>query len=415
VRKLANIRALGSASALLLILVVAGPATGQPRLTEGEVGPPVIIGPRTGYSFVPTAEARGPLLIVPTLSLTGEYNDNIFLDNNNREGDFIIGVTPGIRVVSESERHRLAAGYSLTGEKYLDHDEFDELIRRHDFFIEGAYRVTPQLTLGLRDAFVAGNNTNTVNLQGISTGRENTLSNVLSASVAWRLLPRTSLFLGGSWSFTYYPDSLTSLDTDTYTLGLTVTHDFTPRLSGTLGYEAALIKVETQPDITTHTPRVGLIYRFTETLTGSLSGGPSFSETDGRTDTTAAITAGLSQLFRIGSAAVTYDRRVGTTGGIGGITDSQTVTATVVVVGLARNLSLEFAPSYYWSEVLSGVGVDVNTLVLPLRAAYQFNSWISGLIGYNFYRQRGPSGGVTEVDQNRIFLGLQLGYPIRKD
>jgi hypothetical protein len=41
-----------------------------------------------------------------------------------------MGFTPGLRLVSESERHRLAAGYSLTGEKYLDHDEFDELLRR---------------------------------------------------------------------------------------------------------------------------------------------------------------------------------------------------------------------------------------------------------------------------------------------
>jgi hypothetical protein len=408
-------RGMVSATTLFLALTAAVPAAAQPRTIEGEIGPPVTIGPRTGYSFVPTAESRGPFMIIPTISLTAEYNDNIFLDNRVREGDFIMALTPGLRLVSESDRHRLATGYSLTGEKYLDHDEFDELIRRHDFFIEGAYRFTPQLTLSLSDVFVAGNNTNTVSLQGIATGRENSLSNVLSASLDWQFLPRTSLALSGSWALTYYPDSLTSLDTDTYSLGATVTHTFTPRFSGTFGYEASYVEVETQPETITHTPRVGFIYRITETMTGSVSGGPAFSDTDGTTDTTMAFTASLSQLFRLGSAGLTYDQRVGATGGLAGTSLNHTISGSLILVGLARNLSLEFAPTYYWSDVLQGTAVDVNTLTISLRAAYQFNPYISGLIGYNFYRQRGPDGGVTEVDQNRVFLGLQLGYPIRKD
>jgi len=49
---------------------------------------------------------RGPVVFYPTLTITGEYDDNVFLDNNRGESDFIIGITPGARLIVERETYR---------------------------------------------------------------------------------------------------------------------------------------------------------------------------------------------------------------------------------------------------------------------------------------------------------------------
>jgi NAD(P)H-quinone oxidoreductase subunit 5 len=60
---------------------------------------PVPAGGSLGAGFFPPIPVRGPIVFSPTLTITGEYNDNILLDNNRRESDFVIGVTPGARTV----------------------------------------------------------------------------------------------------------------------------------------------------------------------------------------------------------------------------------------------------------------------------------------------------------------------------
>jgi len=63
----------------------------------------------------------------------------------------------------------------------------------------------------------------------------------------------------------------------------------------------------------------------------------------------------------------------------------------------------------------------VRAFRLVLRANYQITPWMGLLTSYNFFHQRTDTtttaAGLTvnDVDQNRVFLGLQFGFPIKRD
>jgi len=85
-----------------------------------------------------------------------------------------------------------------------------------------------------------------------------------------------------------------------------------------------------------------------------------------------------------------------------------------------RGLLLVFSPAYGTSESVSTQQtgrVDVQTFTLSLSALYQIARYVSVFAGYTFLHQRtgGSSSLQEDVDQNRVRVGVQFGYPINFD
>ena len=369
-----------------------------------------------------TGARRGPITVTPSISVVGEYNDNIFQSNANKESDFILGFVPGITVAVESPIYRLLGSYSFTAEIYADHSELNDAFSRHNFLFDGSYRLTPTLTLTLTDALVVAKNSNTVATENVSTGRTRSLSNTVAAGVAYQLDPRTTLRGRAAWTALRYDDDL-ALDSDAYALEGFVDYAFTARLTGSAGYQFAYFDIQDQPGTTTHTPRVGVSYRITQTLTGAISGGPTIVvPEDGDTEVFPAITASLQQRFAWGSATLQYDHAIGTGGGLGGTTENQSLGAIVQLDRLMRGLTVQFAPRYARTTSTGGNGgndIEVDSFSLTLQARYEITRLMAVFAGYSYFRQRSDSNVATgagtitgnDVDQNRVFVGLQFGYP----
>ncbi len=81
--------------------------------------------------------------VLPSLSLKGEYNDNIFFSESNKEDDYIGILSPGLEIIERTERLDL----NLTGAahiiEYADNDELSGL----DYDAKGRfkYSLTPRL------------------------------------------------------------------------------------------------------------------------------------------------------------------------------------------------------------------------------------------------------------------------------
>jgi hypothetical protein len=67
----------------------------------------------------------GGFLLTPTAKAELRYDDNIFVDNSNREGDFITSGGAGARLKSNFVRHGLDFYGSIEGSHYLDNDSED--------------------------------------------------------------------------------------------------------------------------------------------------------------------------------------------------------------------------------------------------------------------------------------------------
>src|SRR5262245_40622032 len=65
---------------------------------------PTFIGPDL---FNPPAH-QGFITLTPTFTLSGEYNDNIFLTSQNRKSDEIIGFVPGLTLSLQRPGFRLS-------------------------------------------------------------------------------------------------------------------------------------------------------------------------------------------------------------------------------------------------------------------------------------------------------------------
>lgn len=375
-------------------------------------------GRTPGAGFFPDVPVRGPVVFYPTLTLGGEYNDNVFLTNERKQSDFIMSVTPAVRLVLESSIYRWSAGYSFTAEKYLDHSELDSAVQRQNFFVTGFYRVDPRLSLTLSEVFIEDKNTNLVGDESVAVGRRTSRSNSLTPGLNWQFAPRTALNASLSYTLQRFDDVAAS-DSDVYRVTVDVNHDFTARLTGIAGYEVRYIDVEGQPGLTTHTPRVGATYQFTPTLTGSLVAGPTVRVSREETGVSPFASASLTGLYAWGTVTGFASHYVGTAGGLGGTTENTAVGALVQVTTLMRDLVLEAAPGYFISKsVGGGSAIDVRSFTLDLRAAYRFTSWLAAVGGYRFFAQRSDSASTSlarDVDQNRLFVGIQFGYPKKFD
>lgn len=370
-------------------------------------------------SFFPDVPVRGPIVLYPTFSLTEEFNDNVFLDNSRKRSDWITGFTPAIRLVLESATYRWAAGYSFTAEKYANNTELDNAFQRQNLFVTGMHRIDPRLTLTLSEVFFVNNNSNLVSQESIAIGRTTSRSNTFNPGLTYQFTPTTGLRSSLTWTIQRYDDPAAN-GSDVYRLGNDVFHEFSSRLTGSVGYEFAYLDVDRQVGTSTHTPRVGGTYWFTPTISTNLLVGPTIRTSKEETAVSPYVNATVSSLFSWGSAGAYFNRYVGTSGGVGGASENTALGATVQVSSLVRDLVIEFGPRFNISQS-SGAGTgneSIRSFTLGIRAAYRITTWLSAMLGYQAFIQRTDTTAATlarDVDQNRVFFGLQAGVPFKFD
>jgi hypothetical protein len=396
---------------------------------------PVPIAPQFGTA-APTQDPqklqlplRAPLTLVPTITISEEYNDNILLDNRNKQWDLITGITPGLNFIWESRTHRLAAGYNFTTELYLREPERDNAFNTQNFTLDGLYRASEQLTLTLTNAFTMTQDTNLISTSGVSTGFSRSWGNVLTAGAAYKLDEFTTLTGGGSWAVQRFSRAELD-DSDVYRINVGVDRALTRHFHGLLGYEFGYFDISHEVNVTTHTPRIGARWDVTPTITLFALGGPTIeADQDGFSRITPTVTASYEQRVWFGAVGFGGERVVATAGGLGGVTDNSSIYGHVDVLTLMRGLSLSVVPRYSWIKSpralrsANNERIDIQSFTLPLQATYRLTAWMAAVARYQFYRQR---TGTTitdtrgdlfaaDADQNRIFVGLQFGYPITFD
>jgi len=366
---------------------------------------------------------RAPLTLLPSVTISEEYNDNILLNNRDKRWDFITGITPAINVILESRTYRLSAGYNFTAEFYARDQSQNSAFNHQNFLLDALWRVSERLTLTASDTFNATTDTNLVGPEGVSTGRNRSWGNNLAAGASYRFDERTSVHGGASYGLQRFESK--DLDaSDVYRADIGLDRTLTRQLTGTVAYQFGSFDIEGEPHVTTHTPRLGFSWQLSPTITVAASAGPSFEMRDNGADRiTPAVTASYTQRMWFGGISLAFDRQIGTAGGLGGPTDNTTAGGTIDVTTLMRGLTVSFGPRYSWVKSADNDRIDIATFTVPLQATYRITAWMAAVARYQFFRQRTDSevrdsaGNLiaADADQNRLFVGLQFGYPITFD
>jgi hypothetical protein len=123
---------------------------------------------------------RAPLTITPSLTLFGEYNDNINLDNDNKQWDILFGFAPQVSLEVASPTYSVLGDYLFTGEIFARDFNRSHAFDRHSLFLDGMYRVNPRLTLAGSEAFAFTTDTNIIPVDNVATGRTDAWANTLT-------------------------------------------------------------------------------------------------------------------------------------------------------------------------------------------------------------------------------------------
>jgi predicted porin len=227
----------------------------------------------------------------------------------------------------------------------------------------------------------------------------------------------TTLQFVGSW----YSQTFDELQSDvfansynTYTLQATASRSLTPTLRGLGNYQYLRSDVTGGDDAEYHLIQFGANYQFTQSLSGQILAGPQIV-TLGNTGTSLALQIGLSQrLSTWGAASLSYTRAQQPNGGLGGTSETNTITASLIVTDVGLQ-ALTVSVSPFYTNANSGNGeVDADSIGISVLATYPITRWMLAVLGYTYFRQRNSgTSELNEIDANRVTLGVQLFYPVR--
>ena len=176
-----------------------GPAT-EPAPIPPTAVPSIAAYPLELLGLLAPPAQRGPVTLTPSIVIGEEYNDNIFLDNRNRQWDFISSFGPAITLFVNRPSYQLNAGYSFNAVVYARNERLNNAFDSQNFIAGGLYRVSPALTLTATDTFAFNRNTNLVASQGVSTGRQESWTNTFTPGTTWQMTSRNTLSLTASYS-----------------------------------------------------------------------------------------------------------------------------------------------------------------------------------------------------------------------
>lgn len=182
-------------------------------------------------------------------------------------------------------------------------------------------------------------------------------------------------------------------------------------------------QVTVSDKLISHQPRLTISHNFTPLLTGSIQGGAAFSKQIGakETDENGATTTTLSEKWQstfVGGATITKSYRNGnislnvdqTIGGGGGLASQETRTQTLTG-RIQHNLSAKlngFASLGYAKNksTQDGNAFDTNTYRIQGGISYAFLTWLSGNASYSHINQKSKGLAVDDIKVNQVFLGL---------
>lgn len=135
--------------------VAQGPGKGGGGAGGGMTGHGSGAGLGSAGGGISSPSKRYRIRITPKISIKAEYDDNIFLLKNNKEGDFITTVSPGLLMSIDSGKTGLELEYTFGWVKYRDFSENDFI--RHNGRLKFWQRLTRRLTFNLSDSYLKSN------------------------------------------------------------------------------------------------------------------------------------------------------------------------------------------------------------------------------------------------------------------
>ncbi len=374
-------------------------------------------------SIFPLQTALGAeFRLVPSLSLKGEYNDNIFYSERDKVDDFITTITPGLELVNRTEKLDLNLLGRLNVLRYADTDELNNVDQ--DYLGRFRYSLHPKWTLSGGAGY----------LEDSRPDRDLEITGL----VVGRAIRKRQNYLGGlehifsektkaSLSYTYEKEDYDNpefADLKAHNAGLGLIHDLSKYLPNVaarmnLGYARYEYDFGT---IDYYYATIGMNWALSETWSFLLDGGGSFTHSElgpeGRElKEEGGGWVGMGSLTYRGEKTtgdLTFSHRRSPAYGSVGVTDR-----TSLSFGINRRFTYEFSGGLSAGYIInkadegefSRTSFDQQTLYVSPRLRYEFtrNVYLEGAYNFSYTNYKESD---QYVRRSIVMLRLYMQYPL---
>lgn len=395
---------------------------------------------------VPIADAQDRVRVTPSVTVSQEYESNVFYRDDRRESDLVTRIAPKLSVAQEGERGHARLWTGLSSRTYWDVSELDAIDRFLGWDVE--QRLSPRFTAFSDGRFAFYENLDRVVDEGVvlGSGRPDYRQIRAEAGLRYVLTPLSSL----SASFGYRERD--------YSLGdAEPTNDRRDSESrwGVLSYGRALSPRDQMlaslafgesdfSDIGAGSESDDLLEgtaqwarAWSPAWSTSFSAGLRLLKTEtkaGEDRSVAAIgAAGVTRKFQRGELSLSYRRETRPSSGLGSSLDTDKLRASYQTKLTSRlrlaisgdfyryrsagdSLVVEFSPicppgSVCFREVDDEI--DSKTWTARVQLDWRIRERFFTFVSYRYLDQTSDgTRSVSEFDSHRLMLGFRYAYPV---
>jgi hypothetical protein len=349
-----------------------------------------------------------------SISASEQYNDNIYLSQSNRKGDFITVVNPVMAISRTAEDGSLAINYSPFFNFYAAHDERNSI--SHQATLRGSYRLSNSLTFNLSEAFMHSQESSVLRtVEGggpIISGQRMVTNNVLNGELIYRLSGPFSI-QGNAIHNLVNNAGTDAGDFHTYAGRLGINYILDERITLRVTSIFTYYDYRITGDANSMDFNLGFNWRVTPTVTLDGYGGIIITTLEQESRTVNGFSGGLTvtKRFERGSAILNYAH--GVTAGIQSAAPMRSHIVTLRYdTPVTEQMTLSLSAFYGNYSALGGMDTDAGSnrdeYGGTLNMAYRLSRYLSAIMTYSHVRSNSRATSGVSYSNNIIMLGLRL-------
>ncbi len=343
--------------------------------------------------FLPAFAGAADLSVIPSVSVQGQYSNNINYAVTNKISDFIFGVSPGAAFNYTTEVGNLQGLLSLNEWQYVKETQYDHLDQSYQ--INGGYQLLPRLGFTMQTAYIVNSTLQqALKTTGVITSHVPQSYITLGPGISYALTERLTATMAYAYNQVTSPDpQFTNYNTQQGNLSLSY-----PLNNGKTTIGGTVTAGETgyaNNDVT----RQGGIYlsadhKFSEVLGIKLLGGLDYLSTNN----TSVVSSPASPFFSVSPQ----------------LGRQSSFEPHIEVSATRRWTSTSLSLGYQRTQPATGLGTPTTFNSVSLSLSHDFTARLSGSLAGNYYSSQ-PINASGSFQTSYYQLNPALSYKVTEN